>query len=194
MPASQKKKPRGSAAAVGGGAGTTARNLIEYEVTPAAAAATAIVNAKALTAGAQPGLTSGITQPDCARNAVVVGSAVGMTGNVVLYGEDTAGGSINETFALNGTTPVVGLKAFEKVTSYDLPAQGAGGQTVSIGTGSKLGLPALIKWNKVQAAALNNVKEGTPPTVTTHATQIALCTATLNSALNGTVVDILFAD
>jgi hypothetical protein len=162
-----------------------AYDVLLQKFTPAAASATAILNAKALTAAAQPGLSANLTQPDYARNLVVVGSTAGMTGNVVVYGTSKEGSKISETFALNGTTPVIGNKAFATVTSYDLPVQGAGGQTVSVGTGSKFGFAVRLTVNTVIFAYLNGTKEGTAPTVVTSATALESNTFTLNSAIPG---------
>ncbi len=61
---------------------------------------------------------------------------------------------------------------------------------VSIGWGDKLGLPYKSSHNTVMAAYLNNVKESTAPTVSVDDDEIDKNTILLNSALNGTVVDV----
>lgn len=61
---------------------------------------------------------------------------------------------------------------------------------ISLGFGDIIGLPYLLAHNTVLAAYLNNVKEGTAPTVAVSATAIESNTVDLNSALNGTAVDI----
>jgi hypothetical protein len=61
---------------------------------------------------------------------------------------------------------------------------------ISVGWGDKLGLPYLLPHNTVQATYLNNVKEATAPTVTTDSDEIEKNTIDLNSALNGSAVDV----
>lgn len=62
---------------------------------------------------------------------------------------------------------------------------------VSVGWNDKLGLPFKLTHNTVIPGMtyLNNVKEGTDPTVTVSSTAIESNTIDLNSALNGTIVD-----
>lgn len=155
----------------------------------AAASATAILAATALTDAAQA-ITADITDPAVPRSVTVKGNASGITGDVVITGTNAAGEEITETIALNGSTAVEGNKAFATITQVDLPAEThAGTDTVSIGTGTKLGLPWLLSHNTVLAAYLDNAKEGTAPTVTVSATAIESNTIKLNSALAAKVVD-----
>jgi hypothetical protein len=148
-----------------------------------------VLAATPLTAAVQA-IVAGITNPGVPRNAVIVGNAAGIVGNVTLNGVNYKGVAISETLALNGTAPVVGNKAFMAFTSIDLPIQThAGTDTVSVGLGSKLGLPYLLTNNTVLAAYLNSVKEATAPTVTTDPVNIENNTLTLYSALNGSAVD-----
>lgn len=166
--------------------------LAHFQVSAAAAAAasaTAVLAATALTAEAQA-ITTGITNPAVPRSLTVKGNAAGITGNVVITGTNYAGAVITETIALNGATAVEGAKAFKTVTKIDLPVEvNTGTDTVSVGTGTKLGLPWLLPHNTVLAAYLDNAKEGTAPTVTVSATAIESNTMKLNSALAGKVVD-----
>lgn len=62
---------------------------------------------------------------------------------------------------------------------------------ISIGWGDKLGLPFKLAHNTVFPGMtyLNNVKEGTDPTVAVSASAVESNTIDLNSALNGTIVD-----
>lgn len=167
--------------------------LAHFQVAAAAAAAasaTAILAATALTDEAQA-ITTGITNPAVPRSLTVKGNAAGITGNVVITGTNYAGAVITETIALNGSTAVEGTKAFKTVTKIDLPVEvNVGTDTVSVGTGTKLGLPWLLPHNTVLAAFLDNAKEGTAPTVTVSATAIESNTIKLNSALAGKVVDV----
>jgi len=61
---------------------------------------------------------------------------------------------------------------------------------ISVGFGDKIGLPYKLAHNTVWAAYLNNTKEANPPTVAVSATAIESNTVDLDSALNGTAVDI----
>lgn len=184
---------RGTGGRVRGSVGAVnAAYLGHYQCTPTASSATAIVNAKALTASAQSTITTGITQPSAPRVLNVVGSAAGMAGNVIVKGNDAAGSEITETFALNGTTTVTGTKAFANVASVSYPVRTNGsGDTVSIGTTDKLGFPTAITLNTVEKAYYNNVLEGTPPTVTTGAT-VSACTFDPATVLAGAVVDVYY--
>lgn len=155
----------------------------------AAASATAIHAAITLTDAAQA-ITTGITNPAVPRSVTVKGNAAGITGNVVITGTNAAGEVITETIALNAANAVEGNKAFATITKIDLPAEtNTGTDTVSIGTGTKLGLPWLLAHNTVLAAFLDNAKEGTAPTVTVSTTAIESNTIKLNSALTAKVVD-----
>ncbi|MNR21829.1 hypothetical protein D3C85_1387520 [compost metagenome] len=71
-----------------------------------------------------------------------------------------------------------------------IPAHDGTGATTSIGFGAKLGLPYKLAHNTVLHAFRGDTREGTAPTVTTSATAVESNTVTLNSALNGTAVDV----
>lgn len=104
----------------------------------AAAGATAILAATALTAEAQA-IVEDITNPVVPRSVTVKGNASGITGDVVITGTNAAGEEITETIALNGTGTIEGNKAFATITQVDLPVEShEGTDTVSIGTGTKL--------------------------------------------------------
>ncbi|MED4599876.1 hypothetical protein P9314_04030 [Paenibacillus validus] len=151
---------------------------------------TGVLTATALTAATQD-ITAGITSPAFPRSLRITGNASGIAGNVVIEGTNYAGEVISETIALNGSTAVEGNKAFRTVTKINLPARtNASGDTVSVGWGNKLGLPYRLPHNTVQMAFRNNAKEGTAPTVTTSETALESNTVLLNSALNGTAVDV----
>jgi hypothetical protein len=76
---------------------------------------------------------------DVPRNVQVVSSTTDTTQSITVRGLDEYGVAMSETLALNGTTPVLGLKAFKQVNSYQANIAMAG--TLSIGSGAKLGLP-----------------------------------------------------
>lgn len=118
--------------------------LAHYSAAPAAVSDTAVHAAIALTAATQ-NVTTSITNPVTPRNVTIKGNAVGNAGNVVITGTDMSGAVITETIALNGATEVAGVKAFKTVTNIALPVEvHAGTDTVSVGIGSKLGMPHKI--------------------------------------------------
>lgn len=61
------------------------------------------------------------------------------TSAVVVYGRDYLGQKVTENFTLNGTTPVIGLKAFKYIDR--VTAAITGGTTINLGFGAKLGMP-----------------------------------------------------
>lgn len=89
----------------------------------AVAASNTGVAVKTLSAAAQAGVTAGLTSPVVPRALRIVSNKSNGAGNVKIYGTNIAGEAINETLALNGTTPREGAKAFRTVTQVDLPAQ-----------------------------------------------------------------------
>lgn len=132
-------------------------------------------------------------QPDVPRNLTVKGNDANVTGDVVIEGTNAAGAPITETIALNGSSVVVGNKAFASVTLITLPPYDtANTERVRVGTGAKLGLPKPLNLNTVLAAYLNNVREGTAPTVTVSSSALESNTVSLNSALNGSSVTVDF--
>lgn len=72
------------------------------------------------------------------RNITVVASGAA-TSNVTVFGRDYLGQGMRESFTLNGTTPVVGLKAFKYIDR--ITAAVTGGTTINVGYGTRLGLP-----------------------------------------------------
>lgn len=74
-------------------------------------------------------LATGFFQPSAATKLFVTGSATA-NGDVVLSGT-VAGAPDTETIALNGVTPVYGVKSFTAITSIVLPTDA--GQTCTIG-------------------------------------------------------------
>lgn len=166
-----------------------------YLGTPAVGATTA-VHAAVTDTGAQQVVTTGITNPDTARNVTATAggtaAAVGAI-QVIVAGTNAAGEAITETlpaFTLSTPGTVTGNKAFKTVTSITIPAHTGTGATTAVGTGAKLGLPRKLQRNLVAAAFLNNAREGTAPTVATSASALESNTVTLNSTLDGTAVHI----
>lgn len=157
--------------------------------TPAAADNDAIHAAVPLADGETTTVTTGITNPDVPRALSITGNAATATGNVVITGTDIEGNALTETIVSTGAATVNGTKAFKTVTQIVLPARGAVADAISVGISDKLGLPYKLAANTVLAAALNNVREATAPTVAVSDTVIAGNTVDLNSALDGSRVD-----
>ncbi len=133
--------------------------------------------------------THGTAQPDVARIVTVVANVSGVTGNVVVNGRDLNNDVIADTIALNGLTPVLGVKAFKSISSVVFPTRVHSGDTVDVGIGSALGLHHRLPHNTVLRAELGNVLEGTAPTVVVSAATLSLNVFTLNTTLDGTQVD-----
>lgn len=171
--------------------------LAHFQVAAAAAVLGTAAAAHAAVNGALTPVvvTTGFTNPAVPRN--VTATAGGTAGDikavqVVIEGTNYADEVITETlpaFTVDTAGTVTGSKAFKTITKVTIPAMDGAGATVSIGFGSKLGLPYKLTHNTVQAAFLDNAKEGTAPTVAVSPTAIESNTITLNSALSGKVVD-----
>jgi hypothetical protein len=144
--------------------------------------------------GAPQTITTAINQPDVPRT--ITATSGGTAGDikpiqVVITGTNAEDVVITETlpvFTENTATTVVGLKAFKTVTSILIPAHDGTGATTAIGFSDVIGIGHRLARNTVAAAYLNNVLEGTAPTVVVSATAIESNTADLNSALNSTQV------
>ena len=72
------------------------------------------------------------------RNVLVVASGAA-TSLVTINGKDYLGQPVTEQFTLNGTTSVVGKKAFYWIDS--VVAAGTASRTIDVGFGTKMGLP-----------------------------------------------------
>jgi len=148
--------------------------------------------------GSQQVITTGFTNPPYPRNvtATAGGTAADIKAvQVIVTGTDIDDQVITETlpaFTVDTAGIVTGSKAFKTVTSVTIPAHDGTGATTAIGFGAKLGLPDKLPANTVLLAALAGVKEATPPTVAVDSSNLYGNTVTLNSALNGTAVDIFY--
>lgn len=161
--------------------------LALFEEAPVAVSDTAVLASTPLTASPQ-NLITGFNNPDVVRNIVIKGEISASTGNVVITGTDFAGNSIMETLALNGTTAVAGIKAFATIAEIDLPVSAGSGDGVSVGVGSKLGLPFTLTKNTVLKAYNDDILETTEPTVTVDPLNICNNTITFASTLSGNAV------
>lgn len=146
---------------------------------PIAATADRILNDQSIASVAT--VTTFAAQPDFARNLTVVASGAA-TGNVVVTGTNIRGETITETLALNGTTPVVGNKAFKTVTSVTVPA--VAGTTIDLGVGVKLGLSRRMRADNYLQGTADGTHEATRATVAYSATAIESNTVTFNTAPN----------
>lgn len=104
------------------------------------------------------------------RNVTVVSDGAA-TSAVTVYGYDYLGQPMMETFALNGTSPVLGVKAFARVTR--VTAAVTASRTLDVGWGNKLGLP--YKLIDVITVLKNNAEpaDADTPVVGSVATQSA---------------------
>lgn len=177
------------------------KGFVSHEVWSAAEAAAADTNAvhAAVTdTGVQQVVTTGITNPPSPRNITATsgGTATDIADvQVVIAGTNVNDEAITETlpiFTENSATTVVGSKAFKTVTSITIPAHDGLGATTEIGFGDKLGLYDKLSANTVLAAALGGVREATAPTVAVSSSAEDGNTVDLNSALNGTQVDVWY--
>jgi hypothetical protein len=153
----------------------------------AAASATAIASAQSIATAVN--VNYAFTIPaKWGRNVTVVASAAA-TSAVVVIGRDYLGQPMRESLTLNGTTPVVGLKAFKFISRIEYAATAA--VTVNVGTGARLGLP--YRTATVLTEKLNSVA-GTVGTLTaailtdpqTATTGDPRGTYTTNATMNGT--------
>lgn len=144
-------------------------------------------------------VTTFLAQPDVARNVTVTpGGSTGdvKAGTVTVTGTDLFGAVITESLALtdNLSTVVAGNKAFKTVTSVAFPAEDAPyAATFDVGTGDKLGVKRCMNAaGHVVFATLGGVYEATRPTVAADASVVSANTVDLNSALDGSDVEVFF--
>ena len=148
---------------------------------PLAASATRILNAHALDGTT---VTTVAAQPDFPRNVQIVASGA-TTANVTINGTDMRGGVISETLALNGTTPVIGTRAFATIPSIVLPSVAT--PTINVGNGVKFGLDRLLPGaNTVLCTNVDGALDGSAATVAPNASSLSSTTVQFNTAPNGT--------
>jgi hypothetical protein len=167
--------------------------IAHYQVAAAdavVASDTAVHAAITLPTSGTTTVTTAITNPAVPRALRIKGNAAGITGNVVITGTNYNGDVITETIVANGASAVEGNKAFKTVNQIVVPVRTQASDTISIGFNEKIGLPYLLPHNTVLFAFVDNVKEGTAPTVTVSGTTLESNTIDLNTALSGKVVDV----
>jgi len=151
---------------------------------PDAAAVAAVHAAVTLTTAVQT-ISTSITNPDFPRTVVCKTTKAGgsMAGKIVtVYGTDIRGKAISEAITCGDDTAAESTKAFKTVTSFVLPTRITSGDTISIGIGDKLGLEMIPAYAVAISGHHNGVLEGTLPTITRSATDIALNLCDFNSA------------
>lgn len=121
-----------------------------------AADADAILAAQSIaSAGTVTTLAAGFTSDAMGkfgRNVTVVASGAA-TSLVTVSGRDYLGQYMSENLTLNGTTSVVGKKAFKHITAITFAATAA--TTINVGYGNALGLP--YRTFRMQYELVNNV-------------------------------------
>lgn len=126
------------------------RGFISHFQVPAseavAASTTGII--AAITLGAVVQEITNANSPAWPRALQVVGNVAGIAGNIVIHGTNFRDAAISETFALNGSTPVLGTKAFKRVTRVVLPVESHNPQpqmeTITVTNGATLGAGTLV--------------------------------------------------
>jgi len=148
--------------------------------------------------GSEQTITTSITSPAVPRNitATAGGTSTDVKAiQVTIAGTNYADEAITEdlpAFTVNTTGIVQGSKAFKTVTSITIPAHDGNGATTAIGWGDKLGLPDKLPANTVIMAAHDGTTEGTAPTVTVSSSAVESNTVDLDSALDGSQVDVWY--
>jgi len=123
---------------------------------PAAANATAIVNAQSIAVALSVDLTGATPIVETYGRTISVVASGAATSTLTVKGWDYLGQPINEDFTLNGATPVTGKKAFKAFQTLVINTTTAA-TTINIGTGGGLGLPykALrVEWEVANGAAV----------------------------------------
>ena len=168
-------------------------NLAWTATEAAAASATAVHAAITASAADVTTVTTGITNPPCARSLTVTPG--GTTDDVAACDVTITGTNINdetisETFAFlaNASTATAGTKAFKTVTSISIPAQDGAAATFSVGTGQLIGLPYKLSKKRV-LLTLNDGVVDTAPTLAISTSAYESNTVDFNESLDGSVMD-----
>lgn len=163
---------------------------IQYSAAEMVAAdADGLIDGQALGAAAVT-LTEFLNDMPYARNVTIVASDA-QTGDCVVNGTNLADDVISETLAFNGTTPVVGTKAFKTITSIVLPIK-VGSETCDIGWGQLVGLPYMFA-SKPLVFAQNDGAVDTTPALTVDADELEKNVVDFNGSLDGSVMDLYLA-
>lgn len=107
---------------------------------PAAQSATAILSAQSIATATTVDISSAYTIADKYGRCLQVVASGASTASVSVKGWDYLGQPITETFTLNGTSPVLGKKAFKTLGSFVINTT-TSATTINLGTALGLGLP-----------------------------------------------------
>lgn len=142
---------------------------------------------------------SSITQPDVARNVEINPSDLGTVGdiaagNITITGTNIAGDVVSEDIAVVADqahdTKSVGDVAFATITAISIPQQEGADAEFYIGYGKKLGLPYARETLPVIATYHDTTLEATAATVAADADNLEKNTVALDTALDGSQVDV----
>lgn len=139
--------------------------------------------------------TTEITNPPYPRNLIITpgGTTADVKAmSITVAGTNMVGMPITETFAFlaNATAATVGTKAFATATLISIPAQDGAGATFTVTWGDAIGLPYLLDARPLLWATFDGVIETTAPTLATDTDELEKNLITLNSTLDGSLVDI----
>lgn len=172
-------------------AGAATSPIYVYDFVPAALSTTAVAASQAVAAAGN--LTLAALTIDYPRAVQIVSAGAGDTTQTALVtGKDVYGVSMSELIAFNGTTPVLGKKAFASISSVYVSAATAG--NVSVGTTDIFGLPYAVG-TRNYAITFDNGAQVTTGTFTAAVTTSPATTTTGDvrgtwdpaTAANGTV-------
>lgn len=160
---------------------------------PAAANTTVLLATTAVLATAVVPLAAPIAL-DVPRNVQVVSSTTDTTQTITIRGLDEYGVAMSETLTLAGATPVVGVKAFKTVVSYQASLALAG--NLSIGTGSKYGLPYYLaaQTGTGIGGILKESQDGATPTAGTAVGGVLTKATATTGDVRGTITPNVTAD
>jgi hypothetical protein len=142
---------------------------------------------------------SSITQPDYPRNVVINPSDLGTVtdgaaGNITITGTNIAGEVVSEAIAVVENqahdTKSVGDVAFATITAISIPQQDGPDAEYYFGYGNKLGLPYARETLPVIATYHDTTLEATAATVAADADNLERNTVALDTALDGSQVDV----
>ncbi len=188
----------GANVAITGETGAVEAGQVVHVEYPAAAAAVGdrYVASANMKVGAYTLANGGLPGDGHAHNVTVthtqVGGVTDTLGTITVAGTNINDEAITEVITPTDGGTTQGVKAFKSVTSVTGAGWvvDTGNDTVVVGFGDKLGLPFFGTVNTVLAAAIDGVREGTLPTVVRDADEIEKNTVELDSALDGSDVDV----
>ena len=120
------------------------------------------------------------------RSLSIVCSAAN-TAVIQVHGRDYLGQRMSESFTANGTTPVLGNKAFRYIDEVEWAAASTGTPTLDVGTNNKLGLPFRCK--QMLHEHKNDIAAANAGTFTAGLATATAATAT-NADVRGTLLPV----